>query len=539
MPDPEADILESLTRFPPFDLIPEDALAALAPAVVRITADPGQMIVYEGDRLDGLYVIEDGTVDIETGDSELIAHRGPGDVIGERGLLRLGRATLTARASSPVALLLVPKAAFHDLMDEVPAFADWFQRAVPGRAMATGDEAAGLTALSVSDLMTRTPVTCPVDVRVTDVARIMRDNAISSVIVMDGEAPAGIVTVRDLTNKVLADGLDGATPVARIMTSDLITIAPDALGLDALMTLADHNISHLPVADHGRIVGLIGRTDLFRQQAATASHMIVEIVDADAPEDMARVVAEVPALLAQLVRSGVSANAISRRITDITDAMIVGRLFELMFGAGVTVVTTSNRVPGDLYKDGLQRDRFVPFIRLIEARLEVLHLASPTDYRQNRLTGADVYFTPADRLAREAMEEIWRDFTGGEGAPLVLRVQGRDVEVPQFHNGVARASFWDLCARALGPADYLAIAEAVRVLILEDIPRLSSENYNEARRFVTLVDALYEARVRLIASAADVPELLYLEGEGSFEFERTASRLREMQGADWGRDGAA
>ncbi|SIO51754.1 cell division protein ZapE [Rhodovulum sp. ES.010] len=223
------------------------------------------------------------------------------------------------------------------------------------------------------------------------------------------------------------------------------------------------------------------------------------------------------------------------QITDITDAMIVGRLFELMFGAGVTVVTTSNRVPGDLYKDGLQRDRFVPFIRLIEERLEVMHLASPTDYRQNRLTGADVYFTPADRLAREAMSEIWEDFTGGAGGPLVLRVQGRDVEIPRFHNGVARASFWDLCAKPLGPADYLAVAEAVRVLILEDIPRLSSENYNEARRFVTLIDALYEARVRLIASAADVPESLYLEGEGSFEFERTASRLREMQAADWGR----
>ncbi|TCP40616.1 cell division protein ZapE [Rhodovulum marinum] len=227
------------------------------------------------------------------------------------------------------------------------------------------------------------------------------------------------------------------------------------------------------------------------------------------------------------------------QITDITDAMIVGRLFELMFAAGVTVVTTSNRVPADLYKDGLQRDRFVPFIRLIEDRLEVVHLASPTDYRQNRLTGADVYFTPADRLAREAMEAIWQDFTEGAGAPLVLKVQGREVELPLFHNGVARARFWDLCAKPLGPADYLAIAEAVRVLILEDIPRLSSENYNEARRFVTLVDALYEGRVRLIASAAAVPEMLYLEGAGVFEFERTASRLREMQGADWGRDRAA
>ncbi len=113
-------------------------------------------------------------------------------------------------------------------------------------------------------------------------------------------------------------------------------------------------------------------------------------------------------------------------------------------------------------------------------------------------------------------------------------MNGREVELPRFASGIGRATFWELCARPLGPGDYLAIARACRVLILEDIPRLSAENYNEAKRFVTLIDALYEARVRLICSAADEPERLYLEGTGSFEFERTASRLREMQGADWG-----
>ncbi|MGB8622953.1 MAG: cell division protein ZapE [Paracoccaceae bacterium] len=223
------------------------------------------------------------------------------------------------------------------------------------------------------------------------------------------------------------------------------------------------------------------------------------------------------------------------QISDITDAMIVGRLFDLLFDKGVTVVTTSNRVPDDLYKDGLQRERFLPFIDLLKERLEVHHLASPRDYRQNRLSGAEVYFTPADASARAAMEEIWQDFTGGKGRPHVLSVQGRKVELPRFHNGVARATFWDLCAKPLGPADYLAIAEAVRVLILEDIPRLSRSNFNEAKRFVTLIDALYEAKVRLICSAAAVPEMLYVEGTGAFEFERTASRLREMQDAGWGK----
>lgn len=222
------------------------------------------------------------------------------------------------------------------------------------------------------------------------------------------------------------------------------------------------------------------------------------------------------------------------QITDITDAMIVGRLFEKLFAAGIVVVTTSNRPPADLYKDGLNRALFLPFIAMLEDRLEVVELESPTDYRQHRLTGAQVYFHPA-RAATEEIAAIWTDLTGGAaGEPLVIEVNSRRVELPRFANGVARASFWDLCSKPLGPADYLAIARAVRVLILEDIPQLSSSNYNEAKRFVTLIDALYEARVRLIASAAEAPERLYIEGEGSFEFSRTASRLREMQGADWG-----
>jgi cell division protein ZapE len=225
------------------------------------------------------------------------------------------------------------------------------------------------------------------------------------------------------------------------------------------------------------------------------------------------------------------------QITDITDAMIVGRLFEKLFAAGVVVVTTSNRPPGDLYKDGLNRALFLPFIAMLEDRLQVVELESPTDYRQHRLQGAKVYFHPA-RTATAEIAAIWADLTGGApDQPLVLTVNGRTVELPRFASGVGRATFWDLCAKPLGPADYLAIAQAVRVLIVEDIPQLSAENYNEAKRFVTLIDALYEAKVRLIASAADEPERLYLEGTGAFEFERTASRLREMQAAGWGAGG--
>lgn len=221
------------------------------------------------------------------------------------------------------------------------------------------------------------------------------------------------------------------------------------------------------------------------------------------------------------------------QVTDITDAMIVGRLFEALFAAGVVVVTTSNRVPDELYKNGLNRQLFLPFIALLKERMVVHEMVSPTDYRQDKLAGSPSYFTPIDSAARAEIEAVWQDLTGGQAAPLTLIVNKRELVIPGFHNGVARASFYDLCGKPLGPADYLALAEAARVLVLENIPQLGRSNFNEAKRFVTLIDALYEARVQLICSAAAAPEFLYVEGEGTFEFERTASRLREMQSDAW------
>jgi len=221
------------------------------------------------------------------------------------------------------------------------------------------------------------------------------------------------------------------------------------------------------------------------------------------------------------------------QITDIADAMIVGRLFEMLFDAGVVVVVTSNRPPEDLYKDGLNRQLFLPFIAILNDKLEVHEITSLTDYRQHRLEGERTFFAPANAAARRAIDEIWRDLTSGKSEELVLEVKGREVHLPRYWAGMARAEFWDLCGQPLGPADYLALVGAVKLLVLENVPRLDSSKFNEAKRFVTLVDALYEARTRVIMSAEDEPERLYLEGSGSFEFERTASRLREMQSADW------
>ncbi|WP_295315024.1 cell division protein ZapE [Roseobacter sp.] len=283
--------------------------------------------------------------------------------------------------------------------------------------------------------------------------------------------------------------------------------------------LMDFFVSHL-----GDIAARRVHFHAFMQEIHNAMH---EVRKTGVEDAIAPVAADVAASVRLLAFD-------EMQITDITDAMIVGRLFEALFADGVVVVTTSNRVPDDLYKNGLNRDLFKPFIALIKERMVVHELTSPTDYRQDRLGGQQVYFTPVNAESRAAMDAVWDDLTGGPGEPLILRVKGRDVEIPAFRNGVARAGFHELCGRSLGPGDYLALADAVRVLMIDNIPTLSRSNFNEAKRFVTMIDALYEARVRLICSAAAAPEMLYLEGEGTFEFERTASRLREMQSDGWG-----
>ncbi|MDN3713403.1 cell division protein ZapE [Paracoccus cavernae] len=224
------------------------------------------------------------------------------------------------------------------------------------------------------------------------------------------------------------------------------------------------------------------------------------------------------------------------QITDIADAMIVGRLFQVLLARGVVIVTTSNRVPEDLYKNGLNRQLFLPFIALIREKMDVVELVSAQDHRQGRLEGGKIWFSPAGKEARAELDAIWADLAGGaEASPLVLEVMGRKLELPQHVGRMARAGFWDLCGKPLGPADYLALAEAVDVLFIDGVPLLSASNFNEAKRFVTLIDALYEAKVKLFASAADEPDRLYAEGEGAFEFERTASRLHEMRDEHWGK----
>ncbi|TVR97608.1 MAG: AFG1 family ATPase [Rhodospirillales bacterium] len=222
------------------------------------------------------------------------------------------------------------------------------------------------------------------------------------------------------------------------------------------------------------------------------------------------------------------------QVSDIADAMILGRLFEALFELGVVMVATSNRPPRDLYKDGLQRELFLPFIALIERRLDLLHLESGIDYRLENLRTMDVYLTPLTPETDARLDAYFHRLTeGAEVGPDSIIVNGRTVEIPRASGDIAFMAFDDLCRRPLGPADYLSIAGKYDVLVLAGIPAMRPEMRNEAKRFVTLVDALYEHRTKLICSAADLPEGLYPAGDGSFEFQRTVSRLHEMRSAGY------
>ena len=222
------------------------------------------------------------------------------------------------------------------------------------------------------------------------------------------------------------------------------------------------------------------------------------------------------------------------QVTQIADAMILGRLFEHLFEDRVTVVATSNRHPDDLYKDGLNRQLFLPFIEVIKEQCEVFELSSERDYRLERLTEAPVWHVLTGDAGEKRLDEAFNRLTlGAHANQCFLHVKGRKLLVPKEAAGVARFTFSELCEKPLGARDYLAIAANFHTVLLGGIPKLTPDKRNEAARFVSLIDALYEARVKVVATAAAEPDDLYASGDGSFEFQRTVSRLHEMRSEEY------
>jgi len=221
-------------------------------------------------------------------------------------------------------------------------------------------------------------------------------------------------------------------------------------------------------------------------------------------------------------------------VTDIADAMILGRLFEALFARGVTLVATSNRPPDDLYLDGVNRQLFLPFIAMIKARTEVVEVAGAHDWRLDRLRAAGTWFSPIDPDNEAQFDALWRDMLGGDAeVGATIEVLGRTQHWPRATSGMLRAHFVSLCVHAVGPADYIAIAARFHTVFVEAIPKLGPDKRDQAKRLATLIDTLYEARARLVVLAAAEPVALYPAGDQAFEFQRAVSRLEEMRSETW------
>ncbi|MEM5469657.1 putative nucleotidyltransferase substrate binding domain-containing protein [Celeribacter marinus] len=321
--DATQKILTFLEAAHPYDVLPRTELEELTQSFARKTYAEGEAIYAHGDLLEGLYLIKEGSVEITDVNGAQVSLLQKSNHFGERGLLRDGLAATTAVAASKTTLLILTPKAFKDEVAKSPAFARYFNR-----GQARPQAAAGLMTQHVSDLMAKDPVTCPIDMTILECARLMRDRRVSCLAVTDNAALKGLVTVRDMTNKVLAEGLDTALPVSTIMTPDPITLEPSALGTDVIQTMLEAKIGHLPITEAGRLVGMVTQTDITGFFGSSQTQMIFELTKAKTVAEMADVTARLPTFLMQLVGAHLPHDVVTRKITDVAD-IVTRRLIKM------------------------------------------------------------------------------------------------------------------------------------------------------------------------------------------------------------------
>lgn len=310
-----SDTATFLAGVHPYDSLLPDELTKVASAFREVECEAGAPIYTLGERLDGLYVIAEGRVDVRDRNGALVSILGPRNSFGERGLLRDGTAATTAMAQSETRLLLLPAEEFRRLVAARPAFARFFDRSRPSETR-TPD----LATTRIADLMTPHPITCTPSTTVAEAAGLMRDKQVSCLLVLQDSRLVGIVTNRDLVKRALAEGLPTDAPITEAMSPEPITLAPGALGSDVLHAMLERRIGHLPVVEGKRVIGVVTQTDLTRHQAVSSAHLVREIADAENSQALASVVSRIPDLLAQLVGAGNPHWVATRLITDIADA---------------------------------------------------------------------------------------------------------------------------------------------------------------------------------------------------------------------------
>ncbi|MEW2913440.1 DUF294 nucleotidyltransferase-like domain-containing protein [Leisingera sp. JC11] len=314
MPLSDAALLRFLSSVHPYDSLDPARLQDLAPKFRQIQAAAGDPVYALNEELQGLYLVHTGEVEVTDENGIPVSILGPRNSFGERGLTRGGRAVTSARATAETLLLLLPKADFHALMASQPKVARFFDRRRPGSR-----NSGSLATTRVATIMARDPVTCSSGLTCQGAAQLMRDRRISSICVTDGDTLHGILTTRDLTGKILAAGKPISTPVSTVMTPDPLTLAPSAIGSDVLHMMMEHGIGHIPVVEAGKLAGIVTQTDLTRFQAVSSGEMVSAIARAGSAEEMAKVTAEIPRLLVQLVAGGNRHEVVTRLITDIAD----------------------------------------------------------------------------------------------------------------------------------------------------------------------------------------------------------------------------
>lgn len=322
--DTRADAIRAfLESVHPYDSLPRDELARVVGSFIRREYPAGSEIYAAGEPLKGIFLIKRGAVEVIDRNGELVSILGPRNSFGERGLMRDGMALTSARATEDSVILMLPEGDLKRLIAISPAFERFFNRSRPSETRGTD-----LSTLKVADLMSRNPITCRPDTTVQEAAALMREKHISSLAVAQDGALVGIITTRDLTGRVLAEGLPASTPVGDVMTADPLTLNPDSLGSDILHTMLEQRIGHLPIVADGVIKGVITQTDLTRFQAVSTAQLVRDAAVADSTEEMAEVTARIPKLLMQLVAANNAHEVVTRLITDVADT-VTRRLLKL------------------------------------------------------------------------------------------------------------------------------------------------------------------------------------------------------------------